>query len=54
MLARHVALRGQLEVELEQLAVGVRSGLPEGDALAGDRVVEDLSCVCHVRSLSSN
>jgi hypothetical protein len=32
--ARHVPVRRELEVELEQLAVGVGRGLPERDALA--------------------
>jgi hypothetical protein len=53
VLTRHVAVRGELEIELEQLAAGVSRGPPEGDALAGDRVLEDLSCVCHFRSFAS-
>ena len=45
-----VAVGGQLELELEQLAVGVGSGLEEGDALAADGVVDGLSGVSHDRS----
>jgi hypothetical protein len=49
--AGHMTVLGQLELELEQPAVGVGSGLEEGDALAADGVLEGLSCEGHVTLL---
>src|SRR5215211_1270771 len=48
VLAGHVPVGGQLEVDLEQLAARVGRGPAEGDPLATDRVLDDLTCVCHV------
>ena len=44
----HGAVGGELELDLQQLAVGVGSGLDERDLLAADGVLEGLSCVSHV------
>jgi hypothetical protein len=40
---RHVAVGGELDVELQQLAAGVGRRLAEGDPLAADGVLDDLS-----------
>src|SRR3954470_7227992 len=48
--AGHGAVGGELEFDLDQLAVGVRSSLDEGDLLAADGVLEGLSCVSHFGS----
>jgi hypothetical protein len=46
--AGHLAVGGQRELELEQLAVRVGRGAQELDALAADGVVNDLSGTGHV------
>ena len=48
----HVPVGGEREVELQQLAVGVGRGAPEGDPLTADRVVDCLSCVRHLNTPS--
>ena len=49
--AGNAAVGGELELELEQLAVGVGGGAQEFDALAGDGVLDDLSCMGHGSSV---
>jgi hypothetical protein len=46
--ARHRAVGGQLDVDLQILAVRVGRGLAERDLLAAYRVHDGLSCVCHL------
>jgi hypothetical protein len=50
MGAGHGAVGGELQLDLEQLAVGVGGGLDEGDLLAADGVLDRLSCVGHLGS----
>ena len=51
---RHAPIRRELEIDCEQLAVGVRRGLAERDPLAADAFLDDLTCVCHGSLLVGN
>jgi hypothetical protein len=50
---RHRAAGAQSEVEGEQLAVGRGGGVGEGEALAGDWVLEGLAWTDHASSIRS-
>jgi hypothetical protein len=50
--ARDAAVGSEVELELEQLAVGVGRRAQELDALTADGVLDDLSGVCHGRLLA--
>src|SRR6187455_769752 len=54
VLRRQERLWAQLEVQLRERTAGLFAGADEGNPLSGDRVLDDITCLDHVRKLQES